>query len=148
MSMLCNLFNRYRDGMLDPGQTIRFESHLTECNQCRPRLFLLNTIVDTIRNQDMPILKDSPAKIAARAYEQGGSWDAFLLSWLKPVPAWSFAALLVIIAFLWLTPFVQQPEPNGNYEDLLISSDQAGNTAAGLSDAELEIWLEMGGAIQ
>jgi anti-sigma factor RsiW len=148
MSMLCDLFNRYRDGMLDPDQAIRFESHLTECDQCRPRLFLLNNMVDAIRDQEMPVLQHSPADIAARAYAQGESWDALLLSWLKPMPAWSFAALLVIFAFLWVVPFVQQSASKSNYEDLMTSSDQAGDTVAGLSDAELEIWLEQGGAIQ
>jgi hypothetical protein len=148
MSMLCGLFNRYRDGMLDREQTIRFESHLTECNQCRPRLFLLHNMVGTIRDQDMPVLKRSPSDIAARAYAQGESWDALLLSWLKPMPAWSFAALLVIFVFLWVAPIVQQPAPKSNYEDLMTSSDQTGDTVAGLSDAELEIWLEQGGTIQ
>ncbi len=148
MSLLCDFFNRYRDGMLDPEQTIRFETHLAECDRCRPRLFLLNNMVDVIRKQEMPVPKNSPVKIAARAYEQSGSWDVLLLSWLKPLPAWSLAALLVIIAFLWVAPFAQQRASSGNYEDLIISVDQAGSTVAGLSDAELESWLEQGGVIQ
>ncbi len=146
--MLCNFFNQYRDGMLDPEQTIRFESHLEGCNLCRPRLLLLNNMVEAIRNQDMPILKDLPGKIAARAYEQGRSWDAMLLSWLKPLPAWSFAALIVIAAFLWIAPFIQQSAPSSNYQDLMPSIDQEKNTISALSDAELENWLEQGGAIR
>ncbi len=148
MSMRCDLFNQYRDGMLDPEQMIRFESHLEECSQCRPRLFLLNNMVDVIRNQGMPALKSSPEQMASRAYEQGRSWDALLLSWLKPLPAWSFAALLITIAFLWLAPFAQQTTPTNNYEDLMTSTNQAKITVADLSDAELESWLEQGGAIQ
>jgi len=148
MSMLCNSFNRYRDGMLDSEQTIRFESHLGECNLCRPRLLLLNNMVEAIRNQDMPVLKDLPGKITACAYEQGRSWDAMLLSWLKPVPAWSFAALVIITAFLWIAPFIQQSAPSSNYENLMTSIDQEGSTVSAFSDAELENWLEQGGAIQ
>ena len=148
MSMLCDLFNRYRDGMLNPEQTILFESHLAGCSQCQPRLNLLNNLVDALKKQDMPVLKDSPGKIAARSYEQSGSWDFLLLSWLKPLPAWSLAALLVIVAFLWIAPFAQQPASSGDYEDLMTSVDQTGDTVAGLSDAELEGWLGQGGAIQ
>lgn len=148
MRVLCDLFNQYKDGMLNPEETIRFEAHLAECSHCRPRLYLLNNMVNAIRNQDMPVLKDSPGKIAARAYEQGRSWDALLLSWLKPLPAWSFAALLILFAFLWIAPSAQQPASTGNYEDLMTSVDQATSAVPDLSDAALESWLEQGGAIQ
>jgi hypothetical protein len=148
MNMLCDLFNQYRDGMLDPEQTIRFESHLAGCSQCRPRLFLLNTMVHAIRNQDMPDPIYPSERIVARAYEQSGSWDVLLLSWLKPLPTWCLAAVLLIVAFLWVAPFVPQQASSSNYEDLMTSVDQAGSTVAGLSDAELESWLEQGGAIQ
>jgi anti-sigma factor RsiW len=148
MSVLCNLFNQYRDEMLTPEETIRFESHLAECSRCQHRLCLLSNMVDAIRKQDMPVLKDSPGKIAARAYEQGRSWDALLLSWLKPLPVWSFAALLIGIAFLWVAPSVQQPASAANYEDVMTSVDQARSAVPDLSDAALENWLEQGGAIQ
>ena len=148
MSMLCNYFNRYRDRMLDPEQTFRFESHLEGCNLCRPRLLLLNNMVEAIRNQDIPVLKDLPGEITARAYEQDRSWDAMLLTWLKPLPAWSFAALIVIVTFLWVAPFIQQSASSNNYEDLMTSIDQEGSTVSAFSDAELENWLEQGGAIQ
>lgn len=148
MSMLCNCFNQYRDGMLDPEQTIRYESHLAECNHCRNRLSLLNTMVHAIRNQDMPDLKYPPERIAARACEQSSSWDVLMLSWLKPLPAWSLAGLLFIVAFFWISPSFQQPESGNNYEDLMSSANQEGDAIAGLSDADFENWLEEGGAIQ
>jgi hypothetical protein len=149
MKMLCDFFNQYRDGVLDPEQTRRFESHLTECNLCRPRLLLLNHVVHAIRNQDMPNPIDPPEKIADRAYEQNGSWDVFLLSWLKPLPAWSgLVALLILIAFLWIAPLAQQPASSNDYEDLMSSDNQAGSAVASLSDAELERWLEQGGALR
>ncbi len=148
MSMLCDLFNQYRDGMLDPEQMIQFESHIGRCSRCRPRLMLLDNLVGVIKNQDLRALNDSPRNIAARAYEQGKSWDVLLLSWLKPLPAWSMAALLVVVAFLWIAPLIQQPATSGNYEDLMTSVDQAGSNVAGITDADLENWLEQGGAIQ
>ena len=149
MTMLCDFFNQYRDGMLDPEQLKRFESHLATCNRCSPRLFLLNNMVHAIRNQDMPDPINSPARIADRAYEQSGSWDVFLLSWLKPLPAWSgLAAVLILVAFLWMAPLAQQPASSSNYEDLMTSGSQVGSAVADLSDADLESWLEQGGAPQ
>jgi anti-sigma factor RsiW len=148
MIMLCDLFNQYRDGMLAPEQMNQFESHIEECIRCRHRLMLLDNLVGVIRNQEMRALNDSPRAIAARAYEKSKSWDVLLLSWLKPLPAWSMAALLVIVSSLWVASLIQRPVPGSNYEDLMTSADQAGRNAAGISDAELENWLEQGGAVQ
>jgi hypothetical protein len=143
MKTLCDYFNKYRDGMLDPEQTRRFESHLAVCNRCSPRLFLLN------KNQDVPDTIYTPERIADRAYEQSRSWDIFLLSWLKPLPTWSgLVALLILVAFLWMTPLAQQPASSSSYEDLMTSGNQVGSAASNLSDAELENWLEQGGALQ
>jgi hypothetical protein len=149
MKALCDSFNKYRDGLLDPEQAKLFESHLSACDVCRPRLFLLNNMVDTIRNQDIPAPTTPLRRIADRAYEQSGSWDVFLLSWLKPLPAWSgLAVLLIFIALLWIAPFAQQPASSSSYEDLMSSGNQDGSASANLSDAELESWLEKGGALQ
>ena len=61
MKRLCDLFNRYRDGMLDSEQNRQFESHLAACDKCRmPRLFLLNNLVYAIRNQDIPDPRIAP----------------------------------------------------------------------------------------
>jgi hypothetical protein len=148
MKRLCNLFNRYRDGMLDSEQTMQFESHLAACEECQPRLFLLNNMVHSIKDQDMPVPIVPSETVAARVYKQSGSWDIYLLSWLKPLPVWSgLAVLLVLVIFLWITPLAQQ-QPSSNFEDLITSGDQSGSTAVDLSDAKIENWLEQGGALQ
>jgi hypothetical protein len=148
MKGFCDLFNRYRDGMLDSKQTIQFESHLAACDQCRPRLFLLNNMVHAFGNQDVPDSLVPHGTIAARAFEQCGSMDVFLLSWLKPLPAWSgLAALLVLVTFLWVAPPVQQ-QPSNEYEELITSRDQPRSVVVDLSDAKLESWLEQGGSLQ
>ena len=135
--------------MLNPEQTRQFESHLAACSLCRHRLELLNHMVDAIRNQDIPEPIIPPRRIADRAFEQSGSWDIFLLSWLRPLPVWSgLVALLILVAFLWIAPLAPQPISSSNYEDLMSSGNQTGSAAANLSDAELETWLEQGGAIQ
>ena len=69
MKRLCDLFNQYRDGMLDSEQKTQFESHLAACEKCMPRLFLLNNMVHAIRNQNIPDPTDRPERIADRAYD-------------------------------------------------------------------------------
>jgi hypothetical protein len=149
MKRLCDLFNQYRDGMLDSEKKTRFESHLAVCEKCMPRLFLLNNMVHAIRNQNIPDSMDRPERIADRAYMQTGSWDILLLSWLRPLPAWSgLAVLLIFFAFLWAAPFAGQLTPGSDYEYLLVDGSQGGSVSANLSDDELENWLEQGGPIK
>jgi anti-sigma factor RsiW len=149
MKKLCDLFNPYRDGMLEQEQRIQFESHLAACDKCRPRLFLLNNMVQAIRDRETPDPADRPEKIAARAYEQTGSWDFLLLSWLRPLPVWSgLAALLILISFLWVAPFAGQANLGSDSEYLPFDGGQEASAVANLSDAELESWLEQGGTIK
>jgi len=149
MKKLCDLFNQYRDGILNPEQKVQFESHLAACEKCMPRLFLLNNMVQAIRNQNIPDSTDRPERIADRAYMQAGSWDTLLLSWLRPLPVWSgLAALLILIAFLWVAPFAGQLNPGSDYEDLMVEAGQGDSASANLSDDELENWLEQGGPIK
>jgi anti-sigma factor RsiW len=149
MKRLCDLFNQYRDGMLNPEQKKRFESHLAACEKCMPRLFLLNNMVHAIRNQNIPDSMDHPERIADRAYTQAGSWDILLLSWLRPLPVWSgLAVLLIFCAFLWVAPFAGQLTSGSDYEYLLVEGGQGESASANLSDDELENWLEQGGTIK
>jgi hypothetical protein len=146
MKKLCNLFNPYRDGMLPAEQKKLFESHRETCSECQARLILLNNIVQIVRDQPIPKPAISPAAIADRAYEKKGAWDFLLLSWLRPLTAWSgFAVLLIILAFLWRAPLSGQVN---DYESLLVESSMEGSTMANLSDAELETWLEQGGVLK
>jgi anti-sigma factor RsiW len=148
MKRLCDLFNRYRDGTLDPDQEIKFESHLANCEECQPRLVFLNNLVDVIRNQEMPNPVDPPERIADLAFDQARSWDIFLPSWLKPLPVWSgLVLMLIIIALFWGAP-AQQLSFSTDYEELLVNGGLNGSVMANLSDAELESWLEQGGTIK
>jgi hypothetical protein len=149
MKGLCDLFNQYRDEMLDSEQKTQFESHMKACDKCRTRLILLNNLVHVVRNQVLPDPADRPEKVAARAYEKAASWDVLLLSWLRPLPVWSgLAVLLFLFAFLWVAPFAGQVQPGSDNEYLLIAGDQQGSTIANISDAELESWLEQGGTLK
>ena len=149
MKSLCGLFNRYRDGMLDSEHSLQFESHLAACDHCRPRLFSLNQMVHAMKAQDIPQPVIPAETVAARTYQQSGSWDLFLLSWLKPLPAWSsLGVLLVLVTFLWIASLAQQPLPTDYYESVITSGNQAGSTVVDLSDERLETWLEEGGTLQ
>jgi hypothetical protein len=107
---------------------------------------LLDNLVRSIRDQFVSEPAIRAADIADRAFEKRGSWDLLLLSWLRPLPIWSgLVALLIIFAFLWAAPFGGQLT---DYESLLTEAGQEGGSMAGLSDAELETWLEQGGAIK
>jgi Putative zinc-finger len=149
MKSLCDWFNRHRDGMLDPEHQRQFESHMAVCEECRARSFLLNNVVSAFRNQDLPDPADRPERVANRAYDQGRSWDVLFLSWLRPAPAFSgLAVLMILLSFLWLAPPALQPISGSEYGALLTGGDQASqgeNTLTTLTDVELEAWLEQGG---
>jgi anti-sigma factor RsiW len=150
MNKVCELRNQYRDGMLDPERQRQFESHMENCAECRTRLFLLNNLVRVIRSRELPELRQRPEQVAARAYEKSRSWDILFLTWLKPAPAWSGLALLVtLLLLLWSTPSAQQVSANSEYEVLMNESDSIsaqGSTLTTLTDDELGLWLEKGGA--
>jgi hypothetical protein len=147
MKRLCDWFDRNRDGMLNPAQQRQFESHIPDCPKCRSRSLLLDNLVLVIQKQELPAIPDTADKIADRAYEQSGHWDVLFLSWLRPGPAWSsFAALVILLSFLWALPSFW---PLSDYDAILMQGDPAslaGNTLTNLTDDELELWLEQGGA--
>ena len=145
MKKLCDLFNRYRDGTLALDRRMEFEAHLANCRECQPRLVILNTMVNVIRNQELQDSAVASERIADLAFSRTRSWDVLLLSWLKPAYAWSgLAIILIAVALFWGAP-AQQLNPVTDYEELLVNGSVIGNEMANLNDAELEIWLEQGG---
>ena len=149
MGRLCDRFDQYRDGSLDPEQQRQFESHMAGCRECRTRLILLNNLVSAVRNLDLPDLAIRPEQVADNAYERGASWDVLFLSWLKPAPAWSaLAVLAILLSFLWAAPFASQIGSTAYDAPLLIEVDQVTqdvNAETNLTDDQLELWLEQGG---
>ena len=150
MKKLCDWFNRYRDGMLAPEQQKQFESHIAICEECRTRVSILNRLASSVREQELPALTGQPEMVAARAYENCSSWDVQFLSWLRPAPAWSMlAALVVLLSLFWVLPSARPPGASGEYEELMIESDPAklsGNAPQGETDDALVAWLEQGGS--
>ncbi len=150
MRRLCEKFNQYRDGWLDPEQRRQFESHMADCEECRTLSILLNTMVRAIKNEDLPDLTIRSEQVADQAFERCRSWDVLLLSWLRPAPAWSaLAVLAILLTFLWAAPFAGQTGSTVDEAPLQIEVEQVTqsvNTETNLTDDQLERWLEQGGA--
>jgi hypothetical protein len=91
---------------------------------------------------------DLADRIAQRAFRQGYSWDALIISWLRPGPALAtLAVMLVLFSFLWLMPGSRQIVYS-EYEKLMEEVDAINLEASALqihNDSELVMWLEQEG---
>jgi len=149
MKKLCDWFDRYRDGELSSGERAEFELHAAECQECRTRSSVLGSVVYALEKQELGAPRLSPRQIAACVFgRRTGSWDLALLSFMRPIHAWSaVAALLILVSFLVGLPWLRQSGASSDYAALTGSIEPAGN-AQTLTDGQLERWLEQGGAIQ
>ena len=149
MKKLCDWFDRYRDGELSSDERAEFELHTAACEECRTRSSLLASVVYMLEKQEVGIPALSPRQVAARAFERRArSWDVVLLSFVRPIHAWSaVAALMILVSFLVGLPGFRQPSASNEYQALISSIEPAGNAQA-LTDGQLELWLEQGGKIQ
>jgi len=152
MARECGWFDRYRDGELSPAQIADFEAHVAGCDGCRTKTLLLNRLVLALEREEAGSPVASPNSIAARACASPPSWDDVLVSWLKPAPAWSaVAVLLVLFALIWRAPGPQQPGTAWEFETLMSQGDQAGTVggpSGSLTDEDLERWLGQRGNAQ
>ena len=143
----CNLFDKYRDGELDAVARSEFESHLAACQDCRTKMSLLNNLVQILKQEEIRP-PDLAAQIARRAFQPNNSWDALVISWLRPGPA--LAALTLVLAlfsFLWLMPGSQRVDTFSEYEALMDETDSVIAPAVSQvsNDSELVLWLEQEG---
>ena len=152
MSRLCQWFDRYQDGDLGPDEQEQFTRHLTVCESCRTRDFLLKNIAQAVKNQELPEPHTDPKQISRIAFERSSSWDTLSFYWPKPAKAWAaFTAMLMLISFLWLFPSRQEAGINIEYELLMTDSDLSNSNQNILitpTDDEIVRWLEEGGEIQ
>jgi anti-sigma factor RsiW len=147
----CNVFDKYRDGELNSAERDEFEKHMAVCEDCRTKMSLLNNIVHFLKQEKIyPV--DQAERIARQAFKSGNSWDALVVSWLRPGPA--LAALTLVLAlfsFLWIMPESQQINASSEYEKFMNEADEI---LAGMSvtqvrnDSELMLWLKQGGDSQ
>jgi anti-sigma factor RsiW len=147
----CNVFDKYRDGELGPAERNAFELHLAVCEGCRTKMALLNKIVHVLRQEEIrPI--DQADRIAGRAFRLGNSWDALVVSWLRPGPAFATLALMIVLfSFLWIMPGSQQINTYSEFQKLMNDAETV-NLGMSVSqvhnDSELVLWLEREGHSQ
>jgi anti-sigma factor RsiW len=149
MKRLCDWFDRYRDGEFDSEQRAEFERHAAACELCQTRSALLTSVVQAMAQQESGVPGLTPRQVAARAFERrAASWELALLSFVRPIHAWSaVAALVILVSFFVGLPWVRQPSASSDYAALTGLIEPAGS-AQTLTDGQLERWLEQGGMIQ
>jgi anti-sigma factor RsiW len=147
----CKLFDKYRDREMSAAGRSDFESHLAVCENCRAKMFLLNNVVHVLK-QDTVQPVDLSERIAKQAFQQSRSWDALVLSWLRPGQALAALALvLVFIAFMWFVPGNGQTNFFTEYEALMEDADAVlpGTSLSQTNtDSEFVMWLEQEGNLQ
>ena len=148
MMRICTLFDKFRDGELRRVEMEKFKAHLAECEDCRAKISLLNNIAYVLKKDPAVMPADLSGQIAKTAFQKSKTWDALVIDWLRPGPA--FAALALVCALfsaLWLVPNYQPANAFSEYE-LLLDEASAINLDSGISqiqsDAELISLLEQG----
>jgi hypothetical protein len=145
----CDLFDKYRDGELESAGKMEFQSHLLNCEDCRTISAFLNNLVQVLKQEEIRPM-DLADRIARQAFLKNRSWDALVISWLRPGPVLAALSLaLILFSFLWLLPGNRQVSAYSEYEKLMDEADsihqKASLTQAG-SDSALGQWLQQGGS--
>lgn len=120
MMRLCDLFDKYRDRELDRVEKEDFEAHLAECADCRAKMSLLDNLAFILKQDPAIMPVDLSRQIAGKAFHQKKTWDALVIGWLRPGPA--FAALALVCALfsaLWIVPNYQPTSAYSEYERLM-----------------------------
>jgi hypothetical protein len=117
---ICTLFDKYRDGEISGVEKEKFEAHLAECSDCRAKMSLLNNLAYILRQDPAVMTSDLSGQIARKAFQQNKTWDALVIGWLKPGPAFAALALAcVLFSALWFMPNYQPANAFSEYEMLL-----------------------------
>jgi predicted anti-sigma-YlaC factor YlaD len=146
MTRLCDLFDKYRDGELGRVEKGDFEAHLAECADCRAKMSLLDNLTFILKQDPAIMPVDLSRRIAGKAFHQKKTWDALVIGWLRPGPAFAALALVcVLFSTLWIVPNYQPANAYSEYEKLM---DEASGFTLDTdisqihSDTELITWLE------
>ena len=147
----CDLFDKYRDGEMKASEQKEFQAHLLICEDCRAKTALLNNLVQVLKQEEIRPL-DMADQIARQAFQKDKSWDALVVSWLRPGPVLAALSLvMVLLSFLWLLPGKGQVSAYSEYEKLMDEADSI-NQKADLSqvgsESALGIWLQQEGSSQ
>src|SRR5688572_17609258 len=142
----CDLIDRYRDGELDERRRRFFELHLSGCSECRFSLSILNNLVRSLNQRKYDFSPIEAQQIARQARRQRESWDLQVISWLRPMPAWTTLVLaLALYSGIRLFSPDEARNPIVEYETLVRDMESKGvgtQQPQFQSEAELFRWLE------
>jgi anti-sigma factor RsiW len=142
------MLDRYRDDELNPAQCLEFENHLQECEECRSTVGLLDSIVKIIEAVDVPLRLHFAERTAKAAFSQSKTWDAVMLSLLRPARVWAAAALLFLAVSWFMKPILFVPSDAERDIEVLLSgseSEFAGELGRIQTDEELLSLLQQEG---
>ncbi len=148
---VCEWFDRYRDDELSADQREQFRAHLAGCPECSGRMMLLDNLVCVLRLSPPEAPPGLAERIARSALTPRKSWDALVVSWLRPVPALiTLAVTVLLFSALWLMPGFRRVDTTtvGEYEALVNESyglGGSGGVGQVHSDDDLANWLEQEG---
>ena len=95
---------------------------------------------------------DIADQIARRAFLKGISWDALVVSWMRPGPVLvALSLMLVLFSFLWLLPGNGQVSAYTEYEKLMDEAEAINSKASFAQvsgESALGIWLQQEGNSQ
>jgi hypothetical protein len=142
----CTLFDKYRDGELSRVEEEKFRSHLAECAECKVKTSLLDNLALILKKDPAFMQADLSVKIAKKAFQENRTWDAIVLDWIRPGPAFAALSLICIIfSALWIIPNYEPTSASSEFEKLLDTAS-AVNVDTGISqiqiNTEMAVWLQ------
>ena len=148
---LCKLFDKYRDGELNSPDRSEFESHLAGCENCQTKASLLNNVARLLKMEETRP-RDLADLIARKAFARKHSWDAEVISWLRPGPALAALTLmLILVSSLWIVSSTRPVAAYSEYETFMDEADSVNldtRVSQVRNDSELVVWLEQEGDSQ
>jgi hypothetical protein len=147
----CKLFDKYQDKELAPAQQKEYERHLSFCPECQVKDSLIHNVALVLKQEEVRLAPDLSMQIAARAFKQKTTWDALVISWLRPGPALvALTMTIVLFSFLWI--FLEQPLTGNNTAYGIVMGETYSQNMASASkvreDNDLLLRMEMGGNAQ
>jgi hypothetical protein len=142
----CEFFDKYRDGELSLTERSQFEAHLAVCSDCQTKKLLIDNIVCVLKQDETQVPSGLAERITERVFTSERSWNALIISWLRPGPALASLALIFALFSLLVIPNYRQVNISfSDYESLMDQADAydlSSNILQTHNDSELMNWLE------
>ena len=104
-------------------------------------MLLLDNLAFVLKQDPVMMPRDLSRQIAKKAFRQNKSWDALVIGWLRPGPAFAALALAcALFSALWLVPNYQPTSAYSEYEKLLDEANSM-NLDSSISQVKRDIEL-------